>query len=273
MGFLRGAAFLSVFLSLCPWSLPAEETAPEEKPNVCISCHRDLGGPMAEPVTLWEKSIHRQMGNSCEGCHGGDPSDPAEAMNPAKGFVGAPRPEGIPDFCGKCHVGVVENYKKSPHYAAFVGGSGPSCVTCHESHGVQRASFDLISPELCSRCHSYDNGQKIKKAFVSAEMALHGMSGELHNLDKRGMPVKKLEEKFFAERNSLHQMTHSLDVGEIEARTRSVLADIETMEKETSALGRRIHRRWWIGAGVALFLTVLISLLIRLLKSFEEEQE
>ena len=261
-----GLLVLLLLLGSPVWA--AEGEVPKE--SVCISCHRDLGGE-AGPVALWDKSIHKQMGNSCEGCHGGDPTDPADAMNPAKGFVGAPKPLQIPDFCGKCHVGVVENYKRSPHYAAFLAGSGPSCITCHKSHDVQRASFELISEELCSQCHSYDNGRKMKQAFVSAEIALQEMREELHSLDRRGMPVKKLEEKLFAERNSLHQMTHTLNVGEIEGKTKTALAGLETMANETKLLRQKIRRRWWIGAAVGAFLVVLIYALIRLLKTFEEE--
>lgn len=265
--------FIIFFLLLTsPASLFAAEKAGPEPESACVSCHSSLGGGLAEPVALWEKSIHHQMGNKCEGCHGGDPSDSADAMSPAKGFVGAPKTEQVPDFCGKCHVGVVENYKKSPHYAAFQEGKGPNCVTCHHSHDVQRASFDLINESLCTQCHSFANGQKMKKSFVAAEMALKETRSELERLDRRGMPVKKLEEKLFAMRNSLHQMTHTLDVPAIEEKTQSVLTDIGEMKKEMIDFDQKIHRRWWMGAGVAAFLIVLIATLAQLLKTFEEEE-
>ncbi len=252
-------------------SAEASEGGPkEEKVSACISCHRELGGKMAEPVHLWENSIHHQMGNNCEGCHGGDPNDPADAMSPAKGFVGAPKPENVAEFCGKCHVGVKENYMKSPHHAAAQQGAGPNCVTCHHSHDVQRASFELINETLCTQCHSYDNAQKIKKSFVSAEMSIQAMIRELHLLDKRGMWVKNLEDKLFALRNSLHQMTHTLDVPEIENKTQAVLKDIEGMKGDTSVMHQRIHKRWWIGALVMAFLAVLVVVLVRFHNTFEE---
>lgn len=269
MGYLR-ITLIGVLLLL--GVAHAEEKSDRKNAGACVSCHTDLGGKMAEPVTLWEKSIHHEMGNNCEGCHGGDPADPAEAMNPAKGFVGAPKPDQVAAFCGKCHVGVVENYRKSPHYAASLGGKGPNCVTCHRSHDVQRASFDLINETLCSQCHSFENGRKMKRAFVSAEIALKETKTELTHLDHRGMPVKRLEEKLFALRNSLHQMTHTLDVPEIEGKTRTVLGEVGEMRKEMDDFHRRIHRRWWIGAGIAGFLIVLIFTLIRLLKTYEEEE-
>lgn len=274
MGFVMNLARrspLAVLILFLPVLVFAAEEGERKPESACISCHRDLGGKMAEPIGLWEKSYHRQMGNNCDGCHGGDPTDPAAAMSPEKGFVGAPKPDQIASFCGKCHVGVVENYMKSPHYAASLERKGPNCVTCHHSHDVQRASFELISEPLCSQCHSYENGQKMKKAFISAEMALQEAGTELRHLDQRGMPVKRIEEKLFALRNSLHQMTHTLDVPEIENKTKAALSEVGEMRKEMEGLYRRIHRRWWIGAGIAGFLIVLIVVLIRLLKTYEEE--
>lgn len=263
---LRGAIF--VLLLLLPNLSFAEEPA---KVSVCLSCHREMGGGLAQPVSLWEKSIHAQLGNNCEGCHGGDPNDEALAMSPEKGFVGSPKPEEIPDFCGKCHVGVMENYKKSPHYSAFRRGIGPSCVTCHKSHDVERASFDLIDETLCSQCHSYENGRKMKQAFISAELELQKMKSTFHKLDRRGMPVRKFEEKLFAERNALHQMTHTLDVMEIEKKTELVLTNLEVMKQETAALWKKVKKRWAIGSLVGLFLILFILLLIKLHRSLEEE--
>lgn len=273
MGVVRGLFWLVIgLLILSSGGVSASEKPGPEPESSCVSCHSGLGGDLAAPVALWEKSIHHQMGNNCEGCHGGDPADAAEAMSPVKGFVGSPKPDQIPTFCGKCHVGVVENYKKSPHYAAFQKGAGPSCITCHRSHDVQRASLDLITEALCSQCHSFENGQKMKNAFVTAETALKDTRSGLERLDHRGMPVKQLEEKLFALRNSLHQMTHTLDVPAVEKKTQSVLTDIEEMKKEMSELDKKVHRRWWIGAGVAAFLIVLIATLSQLLKTLEKEE-
>ncbi len=248
----------------------AVEKGAEEKASACVSCHRDLGGKMAEPVALWEKSYHRQMGNNCEGCHGGDPNDAASAMSPEKGFVGAPKPDEIPAFCGKCHVGVMENYQQSFHAGAALAGTGPNCVTCHESHNVQRASFELISEELCARCHPYENAQRIKRAFISAEVGLNEQKEALRTLGRRGMPTRRAEEKLFALRNSLHQMTHTLDIDEISRKTDSVLKDLKAMGAEMEEFRSRIQRRWKTGAIVAFFLAVLIIVLIRLLKTYEE---
>jgi hypothetical protein len=235
------ASFVCVLLSSTV-ALAIEKSG-EEPVSVCISCHLELGDEMAKSVTLWKMSIHYQAGNSCEGCHGGDPADSDEAMNPEKGFVGSPKPNEISAFCGKCHVGVKENYIKSPHHeTAIEGGVAPTCVTCHKSHDVKKASFELISEELCSQCHSYENGQKIKKAFISAEMALQQKKETLRYLGQRGM------------------------------KTRSVLEDLNKIEADVQTFEKRIRKRWWIGGGIAGFLIILIILLYQLLRTYEEEE-
>jgi hypothetical protein len=271
MDILKSAILLSLIL-LIPLSILADEELGQEPASVCISCHSELDEELSKSVELWKKSIHRQMGNNCEGCHGGDPNDSINAMSPERGFVGVPEQKEIAEFCGKCHVGVKDNYIKSIHHETAQEGIGPTCVTCHNSHDVKKASFELINEELCSQCHSYENGQKIKKAFVSAELALNENKEKLRYLGQRGMPVKRLEEKLFALRNSLHQMTHSLNLKKIENKTREVLEDLDKMNTNMEAFKKRIYKRWLVGAGVLGFLIISIIVLRKLLRTYEDEE-
>ncbi len=90
---------LAISLTALCSAVVAEEKAGSETVNTCVSCHRDLGGKMAEAVVLWEKSYHHQMGNNCEGCHGGDPTDLAEAMDTKVEWIEEPR--GVLDPGGR----------------------------------------------------------------------------------------------------------------------------------------------------------------------------
>lgn len=247
----------------------AEEA--KEKRGVCISCHEQLGGKLAEPISLWEKSIHYKMGNQCEGCHGGDPTDEATAMDPAKGFLGVPKPSNVAEFCGKCHVGIKENYLKSPHYdASQVGRKAPTCVTCHNSHNVVHASFELINESLCSRCHTYKQAQEIRKAFVTAELKLEAEKELLGYLDQRGMDTKRQIGKLFFLRNSLHQMTHTLDVELIKTKTDTVVKSLEKIHESSLQLKKKVMKRWWIGGGIALFFMVAACALVLFKKDFTQ---
>ena len=271
MGLVRAMALLGL-VALVSGRGWAAEDAMERPESVCIPCHQSMEGDIARPVVLWETSIHRKMGNSCEGCHGGDPSDAARAMDPKAGFIGAPEPAQVAAFCGRCHVGVKENYLKSVHYRASLQGKGPTCTTCHHSHDVQKASFDLIEESLCVRCHSFENAQKIKRAFVSAEVALQNEKENLRYTAQRGAPVRRQEEKLFALRNSLHQMTHTLDLPGIEKKTESVLKELEGINQEVDVFKKKIHRRWVMGSLVGGFLVLLIVVLYRLLKTYESDE-
>ena len=94
---------------------------------VCITCHSALPGKYSEPVKLWQGSIHAENGIACNACHGGDPKDAANAMKKERGFLGAPKYNDVPAFCGRCHVGVLKDYLASGHGRALATG-GPNCV-------------------------------------------------------------------------------------------------------------------------------------------------
>ena len=152
-------------------------SASAQKKDSCTDCHSQMEGSLGEAVRLMKDDIHRSRGLSCVDCHGGDASldDPAGAMNPKRGFVGAPKPKDIPAFCGRCHSNVEFMKKFNPaqrvdqerEYATSVHGkllrSGDqnvaTCSSCHGHHGVRAVSDPLSRvyavnvAETCSKCH------------------------------------------------------------------------------------------------------------------------
>ena len=133
--------------------------------SVCLQCHAALEGRLSAPVSAWRTSIHAQNGISCPDCHGGDPTDFAMAMDLERGFVGVPKYDEVPAFCGRCHVGVKEDYLHSAHGKALNSG-GPQCVSCHGNHSVNQASLELINPTACSRCHEFGRADEIKQPWA-----------------------------------------------------------------------------------------------------------
>src|SRR5512143_2111969 len=115
--------------------VPVNSAFPQVTESVCIKCHSGLQGRLGAPPRDWKGSVHAANGISCNNCHGGDPTDMAMAMSPARGFLGKPTEMAIPGFCGRCHVGVKEDYLASAHGRAL-GKGGPQCVTCHSNHAV-----------------------------------------------------------------------------------------------------------------------------------------
>lgn len=143
----------------------------------CIECHSELEKELHKPVEGMKIDIHPRQGLSCVSCHGGDPTsdDPEGAMDPKKGYIGAPTPEKIPTFCGNCHsnaeymrrfnpklrVDQLQLYWTSVHGKKLANGDThvANCVSCHGVHGILPVSdprspvYAANVPGTCARCH------------------------------------------------------------------------------------------------------------------------
>lgn len=242
------------------WTTPVAAGPPE---TVCLQCHGAQTGRLGEPVTLWKGSVHAANGISCHDCHGGDPADVAMAMSPGRGFLGAPKETDIPAFCGRCHVGVREDYLESAHGRAL-GRGGPTCVTCHGNHRVVTATTDLINRRDCSRCHEYGRAEEIKSAVVSTDQGITSLEREQAKLRRLGITTKEMEGELFDLRNRFHRLFHSVDVDKVRARTDSFQKELAKLKGRVDAIEQELNRRkLWGGAVVAvLLLGAVLALLI-----------
>jgi hypothetical protein len=203
----------NLLASLTILLLPAIAAAQTE--NVCIQCHGTLSGKFGEPVKLWRQSIHAENSVTCNECHGGDPSNAAEAMNPSRGFIGVPDKMKIPDICGRCHIGVKKDYMSSAHGMALANG-GPTCVTCHSNHAVKKASLDLINERNCSRCHNYEKAGRLKNAMIKTENMIVATGEKIEVFKKEGFDTDVLEKELFSARNQFHALSHELNVPKVQ---------------------------------------------------------
>jgi len=159
--------------------------------STCRTCHASLGGDLQKPADLIHDDIHIQMGLTCASCHGGDPSnsDMAGAMNPDKGFVGAPERQKIPEFCANCHsdavfmhrynpqqrVDQLALYKTSVHGKLLAKGDTAVavCPDCHSVHNIrsvkdpQAPVYPLNVPQTCGNCHA--NPQHMAKYGIPTD--------------------------------------------------------------------------------------------------------
>jgi len=263
---LIACGLLAMFLLFSASSaLAAEET-------VCLQCHANLEPRLAEPVELWHQSIHAANGISCHNCHGGNPTDFALAMTPESGFLGAPKRAEIPDFCGRCHIGVRDDYLASAHGKARLTG-GPNCVNCHSNHRVTAASLDLIAPQLCGSCHSFERAERLKTALSKTEASLSRLDGELRGLFRLGMVVRDKQDALFAVRNDYRSLAHSVDVEQVEAETAKFDARISEIDAQVNAIHDDLSQRKVMGAGAVLLLLLIggVALLVR--RTYEEDEE
>lgn len=264
---------LGVSLILAGWVLPVsaqEEGQPAE--SVCLQCHGSQPGRLGEPVGKWRQSIHAANGISCHDCHGGDPTDFAMAMSPERGFLGAPEEQAIPEFCGRCHVGVKEDYLAS-HHGQALGSGGPQCVTCHGNHAIVKASLDLINQQDCTRCHDFGRAQTIKDAMFETDQQLAGLTAVLGGLHKIGIAVDELQGATFALRNEFHQLFHSVDVEQVKQQTSQFQSRAAEIKGKVEKIQDELHQRklWGALAAVLLFFASALFFLIR--RTYQDEEK
>lgn len=168
--------FIFVFIAVLAVSFAEKSDAAEK--DYCVECHKSLEGSAKDPTDNIESDVHFKRGLSCSSCHGGDSTkeDFTEAKDPAKGFVGKPDRNNIPNFCGKCHADPaymrrfnpniqtdqLAKYNESQHGKLNAGGDRKVavCVSCHGVHGIREANdpqapvFITNIPRLCASCHA-----------------------------------------------------------------------------------------------------------------------
>ena len=177
-------------------SLASRPAAAQKMPegNSCIDCHRGIGDPrVTPPAEKFPQDIHLAKGILCQDCHGGDPKnfDRQGSMNPAKGFIGKPKHQAIPQLCGRCHsnatymkkfnptirVDQVQEYLTSVHGKRLQAGDqkAATCISCHSVHNIraikdqQAWTYPVKVVDTCGRCHGdpkYMEGYKIATDVV-----------------------------------------------------------------------------------------------------------
>jgi hypothetical protein len=241
--------------------LHAEEIA-------CITCHSALPGKYGEPVKLWKGSIHAENGIACNACHGGDPKDAANAMKKERGFLGAPKYNDVPQFCGRCHVGVLKDYLASAHGRAL-GKGGPNCVICHGSHQIVKASLELINEKSCSRCHSYERAKLIRGGMQETEGIIVALDTRIAGYKVVGTDTDRLEKELFSQRNRFHSLFHNVDVKRVTAESTQIQAELKKIETALKALDDQKGRRKLAGA-IAVAVLLVAALLTHLIRKTYE---
>ncbi|HTP66391.1 MAG TPA: cytochrome c3 family protein [Geobacteraceae bacterium] len=261
----RLIARLFPFFILAGFPLAAAADVAPQTEIVCINCHGTLPGRLGEPVKFWRGSIHAANGIACNDCHGGDPKDATNAMSPARGFRGAPKETVVPEFCGRCHVGVLKDYQQSAHGRAL-GKGGPNCVTCHSNHLVVKATIDIINEKTCTQCHSFERARTIKEAMQQTETMIVSIGNRIEGFKNEGIDTDSLEKRLFSVRNSFHSLFHDVDVEKVKRESARIDGDLKTISGSLDLISRQQQKRRLAGGfvvGGALLASILLYLLRR----------
>lgn len=165
----------ALLLALAVW--PSEAAAQATRDN-CAACHLETGDErLATPARDFPRDIHAAKGFGCVACHGGDARQAGmEAMDPAKGYIGKPTRQQIPQLCGRCHSDAQFMKRYNPalrvdqlaEYATSVHGRRlrelgdpkvATCASCHPAHSIRPPSdpkssvHPLRVADTCGRCH------------------------------------------------------------------------------------------------------------------------
>lgn len=232
-------AFEEEYLKILPVGEP-------EKMSVCIDCHRsEIMKPELRRIpSEWRQSWHAENNISCHDCHGGDPEDEKMAMSPERGFIGKPSHAQVPEFCGRCHKGILEHYLKSGHGIALRRtGHAPTCVTCHGSHNIKKASIDIINENLCTRCHSYERAKTMKQALSVVETKIKDTEDALKELRRKGIVIEGDEKEFFRIHAEFRALFHTTDVSLVRSRTEEFTKRLEGLSSRLAAYFRELNLR------------------------------
>jgi len=255
---------------LSPWSIAKGET------SACIQCHssEDMDPEMHEIVRQWKESWHAKNSISCHDCHGGAPEDASMSMMHQRGFKGSPEKIEVPEFCGTCHIAIMNNYLKSGHGRTMCDAAeGPNCVTCHGSHTIQQANMDIINEQRCSQCHTYERAKEMKMALFTVENKLSGIEKDLNRLIILGVNVEDSRKSFFRTHSEFRALFHSIDVDAVREKSSDYTRKLEVIEKDIKVSFQKLTLRKYFSGFIFLLFVALSFTVFLLSKSYDQDQE
>jgi cytochrome b subunit of formate dehydrogenase len=91
---------------------------------------------------------------ACSDCHGS-----GHDIQPGADATATISHTRIPETCGKCHTGILSQWRDSAHGALWLHGgtNGPVCTTCHQAHAIkppQSVAMRQAFPGDCGDCHT-----------------------------------------------------------------------------------------------------------------------
>jgi len=163
--------------------------------QLCGGCHLKHKSPTPagfeskEHIDAYLDSTHGRaitqrgliVAATCADCHG------MHDVRPAADPKSKVHRDNVPATCGKCHIGVMDDYEKSIHGKLLAEGDerAPTCTDCHTAHHITKAFGDDIFLTAvvteCGECHNKPTmAEKRRTTFYESYRAsYHGQVNTL----------------------------------------------------------------------------------------------
>ena len=255
---------------------PTGPVYPTNVTTTCARCHSDakkMSGYKipTNQMALYEKSVHGEAliknrdisAPTCNDCHGNHGAVP-------------PGVDSVANVCWQCHVSQWELFDKSPHKAPFAESQFPACATCHEHHGVQRTSDEMLGVEesaTCVSCHEkgsagYLAGAEMKRGIVGLRDHLESAHEVLARAERAGMEVSRASFELAEGRDRLVRARveiHRFDKAELQKLVdEGMRIAASSQQGGRKALSELVYRRKGLAVSVVILLCMMTLLIVKI---------
>jgi predicted CXXCH cytochrome family protein len=171
---------------------------------------------------------------------------------------------------------MAELFSKSIHAKAFAQMGAPGCATCHENHGIQAASDELLGlgpTSVCVACHAA--GNKGGKAAIDARKVIDSLRAEteraraiLLKAEQAGMEVSQAQFDLNGARDALvkaQAAVHTFTVEGVRKEAEPGLAvSAKVYARGVRALEELQFRRKGLAVSVVIILAVIVGLVLKI---------
>jgi len=180
--------------------------------NSCIECHSRQKDKAGQVVTIFQSSVHKSAGVSCDGCHGGDSSQADKAKAHSGNFIAKADTAATLEMCGQCHRQPLEFFKASRHVAARPNAPRLDCAECHGVHAIGAASESFRWPQFCAGCHGLEYLPQLPRPFQQMLSLADDLNDGLQRVEAKGRPPsKELIDRRKEIRHAISLIVHQTD--------------------------------------------------------------
>ncbi|HET8577761.1 MAG TPA: cytochrome c3 family protein [Methylomirabilota bacterium] len=191
--------------------------------------------------------------NKCHGNHG--------AVPPGINWVG--------NVCGQCHTVMADLFKKSVHSRAFERMGNPGCATCHDNHGIQEATDEMLGlgdKAVCAGCHTAeDKGGKSASEMRTLIDSLGAESQKaraiLFQAERAGMEVSQAQFDLNGAREALVKARTAIHAFKVDAVKKEVEPGLAISAKAYSRGVRAMEELGFRRKGLAVSLVIIVALI------------